>query len=229
MTRRRFRPEVTLFATLFVAAAGGVAWLAGELSSVWRAQRDFVAAPAIVLEAGLDEIVVPRPFGRISTRRLPHVFFAYQVGEREFEGRGIAPLWLPFVDSDAYQSEVIAGLSPLDETTVRYDPADPRRSYLTLEFDRYLVASWLAFLAGAAAASGGALFRALRDSPPPAGAPRLAALLCGLGLLGMAARHAGWGEVEPLLLLAGGSVLLFAAWPWLRGALRRPPPAVASA
>lgn len=226
MRRRSPRPEIVFFATLCVVATVASAWIVLQLRFCLAAQRDWGRAPARVLEARSEELVVPRPYGRSATRRMPELFYAYEVAGRELEGRAIAPLWLSFLASERYHAAALAGLAPGAETTVRYDPADPGRSYLTLAFDRWLVFSLLALASGTALLCGGAWLRAVRGEAPGG---RLAAPWCawlgGAGALALGARYASWGEwaLEAWLF---GAILL--GWGVL-AARRAPREVVASA
>lgn len=225
MKRRGGRPELTIFATLALAAAGGCAWLAGQWRFAAEAERTWGVADALVLDARCDELVVPQPYGRTMTRRLPALWYVYVVAGEEYEGRAIAPLWLPFLDSDHYQQAALQSLAPQQSTTVRFDPAEPARSYLSLSVDRWLLVSLLLTLGGIALQSGSAWLRALHGTSGRA-APRAGFALAGVGLLLLAARHAAWGEWTAEPWIGGVALLVVAGWRRERaGTTSRAPPA----
>ncbi|MBM4016335.1 MAG: hypothetical protein FJ293_15405 [Planctomycetes bacterium] len=218
MEQRRARPELVLFATLALAAAGGVAWLLGQWRFAWSAERSFGHAQALVLDARCNELVVPRPYGRVAARLLPEVWYAYEVDGVEHEGRAIAPLWLPFLGSDHYQRSALATVAPLGTTTIRFNPAAPQQAFLTLSFDAWLVGALVAALLGVALQASSAWLAALHGRGR--GSPPLGHFLIGGGTLAFAARYASWGEwlVEPWLV--GAAFLVVAVW----RVVRRPAP-----
>lgn len=222
MRARPFRPELVFFATLCFVAGAATAWLCGQLRFAIGAQRTWSTATATVLEARTESLQVPRPYGRVMERQLPDLFYAYEVDGREYEGRAIAPLWLPLLASDRYQLAALRGLEPQQTTSIRFDPQRPERSYLTLDADLWLVLGLLAVAAGIAVQSGGALLRALlrrdsieeeRSAAGGRGWP-LGTLLAGAGSAAVAARYLAWGEwaveawVAALLLLAWSALAL---------------------
>lgn len=231
MRARVFRPELVFFATLCLVAAAAAAWLFEQLRFTLGAQRSWSSAPATVLEARSESLRVPRPYGRVMERQLPELFYAYEVDGREFEGRAIAPLWLPLLASDRYQLAALRGLEPQQPTWIRFDPQRPEQSYLTLDCDLWLVLGLLAVAAGIALQAGGAMVRALlrrdsTDGETPASGERgwpVGALLAGVGSAAVAARYLAWGEWA---IEAWVAALLLLAWSWI--ALRTRP-AVASA
>jgi len=223
MLFRRSRNARPLVAAVFLAATAGTLWLAAKLDDGLRAQRSFRTVPARFLEAGFEISKVQTKPGITVDQRVPIVRYAYEVDGRRYTGRTVALPWLRWLGCATFEEKVLRSAAQRVETMVRVDPANPGRSLLTLQFDAWLIAGWLALGAGIAGAAGRSFLRGLRGEGGAGGAggnrgalPHAAGCVCGAGMVLMAARFAAAGEGSAKAWLAALLLVAFGTWPLLR-------------
>lgn len=223
MLYSRSRNSRPLVAAVFIAASAGTLWLAAKLDDGLRARSSFGTAAARFLEAGFEISKVQTKPGITVDQRVPIVHYAYEVNGRRYTGRTVALPWLRWLGCATFEEQALRTAAQRVETTVRVDPGNPARSLLTLRFDAWLIAGWLALGAGIAGAAGRSFLRNLRGEGGAGGTsgnrgalPHAAGCVSGSGMLLMAVRFAAAGEGSVKAWVAALLLLVFGTWPLLR-------------
>ena len=135
-TVRSWAIALTLFGVAATAAVGWVSWRA------WQVEHRWPTVEGEMLERDVESKESWKPLGRRFDKQRALVFYAYFVDGVEYEGRAIAPFWLPGAQLPLHQQRLVEDLPARGTVRVRYDPSDPGHSYLHGGLDPTLAASW---------------------------------------------------------------------------------------
>jgi len=139
-------------APLALVLLGGLG-LVASVTSVTRTARIARQArrvPGEILDVGVEERQVWRPLGRRETRYRAYAFYRYEFEGREYEGETLSAFRFPVLRSEAYQRSLVSAYAVGQERGVHVLADDPRRSFLSVSVDWWLVLPWMLGSAGIA-------------------------------------------------------------------------------